>query len=489
MQARSSSLLAGIVATGINRALMAAGPFLLVPLFTRYLGAQEYGVWLTALSVTSYFGLLNLGIAQVVFAVAAREAAHGSITAAAGTISTAFVTYVFLAGTAWVLLSGAVASLHLFGSPWSSVATMTVWVTATFFLFALPLQIFQATLRACQRVTDEQAISAMGVVSRYAAMTIALLVGIKLPGIAVVHGALGLLPGWIAFARLKRVIPELKVRVRTFRKSEMVAILRPSSWFLVLQVAGMLSFSVDVVVIASALGASRVPAFAVPMQLIMMFQAAASIMTSAATPKLVALIARGDRPAAHQLLFDLVCMSTAAGAIASTALLLAGREALLGWGGASIVPDRSTLIAMAAFLAVQSALIPCDAVLVGALRHRLYATVSLIEGMLNLALSLALVRPLGPFGVILATLVARALTNAWYLPARAARVIQADISLLGKAVFKGFIVPCAVGSAVGWLARSASSAVVAAAAAMAASIIAAAWLNLPSMKRLALARA
>ena len=42
----------------------ALAPLVTVPFCVRYLGPQVYGEWLVILSITSYLGLANLGLAQ-----------------------------------------------------------------------------------------------------------------------------------------------------------------------------------------------------------------------------------------------------------------------------------------------------------------------------------------------------------------------------------------------------------------------------------------
>jgi O-antigen/teichoic acid export membrane protein len=72
------------------------------------------------------------------------------------------------------------------------------------------------------------------------------------------------------------------------------------------------------------------------------------------------------------------------------------------------------ILTTASFLA--AAQWPAGAVLQGMARHRLLAATSLGSGLVNLALSIALVRPLGLTGVALGTLIPNAIEFAIIIP-------------------------------------------------------------------------
>ena len=69
----SSRPTVAVAATAVNRILLAVGPIFMVPLFVRNLEAHQYGLWITILSITSYYGFLNLGLPPVIAAVTAKR--------------------------------------------------------------------------------------------------------------------------------------------------------------------------------------------------------------------------------------------------------------------------------------------------------------------------------------------------------------------------------------------------------------------------------
>lgn len=430
-----------------------AGPLLLVPLFIRHLEAAEYGIWITTLSITGYFGLLNLGIAQVVVGIVTRNHSLGTVGDAARFLATAFTIYLALALTAW--LGASVALLAACDAPGSgrAVNCLALWITSSFFLAALPASLFLAALRGCKQVGEEQLFNAGAMLVRYTLTAAALVAGFKLAGIAIVHGLAGLIPGALAYFRLRRREPSLRVGVARFDRSLVAEIVKPSAWFVVLQVSGVLVWGVDTVVIAYFLGPAAVPSYAVPLQLILAAQAISSIMTNASAPHLAGLVVSGRGEEGKRLYLDLFSISMAVAAVGCVAVWFGGRQLLGAWAGPAVVPDVPTIVGMGVLLAIQCSLLPADSVLVGAMRHRGYAVVSVVEGLINLALSIWWINTLGVFGVILATLVARICTNWWFLLLKTSRILGLRHADHARIFFRSFGLPVIVGAAAAWSLR------------------------------------
>ena len=432
----------------INRVAMVVGPLVLVPLFIRYLDPVEYGLWITILSITSYLGLLNLGITPVVAAVVTREHARGTVGDASSTLSTALALYVVFCFAAWALATAVILIASERGaSYWSSDSYLALWLTVSLFLASLPNQLAFSALRGCKRVGDEQLLGLSSTLARYLLMGAGLIAGLKLPGIAFIHGVAGLVTG-IAWPLLARVEPKLQCGLRTFRRELLGKILRPSFWFMVLQAGSLLTWSISAVVIAAFLGPASVPAYSVPLQLAMAFLGLASVITSTFTPHLVSLFSVDRHDETRRTYLSLLGLSMTVAAFGCVGLWTGGRDALEAWGGPTVVPDVPTIVAIGVLVAIQCSLYPADAVLVGLLRHRNYALLAVLEGSLNLVLAIWWVGALGAFGVILASIVSKSATNMWYLHRRAAAVLALPKREVIGTLLRSFVVPTAIGFAV-----------------------------------------
>lgn len=62
----NNRIITGSLSSYLNTAVSLVSNLILVPMYLFYLGQEEYGLWLVILSIVSYLGFSNLGIAQSV---------------------------------------------------------------------------------------------------------------------------------------------------------------------------------------------------------------------------------------------------------------------------------------------------------------------------------------------------------------------------------------------------------------------------------------
>jgi O-antigen/teichoic acid export membrane protein len=106
-------------------------------------------------------------------------------------------------------------------------------------------------------------------------------------------------------------------------------------------------------------------------------------------------------------------------------LIVLGKSVIRVWVGAKYVqqcyPVLLILLLSTTLMLAQAA---SPRVLFGMNKHRTWAIVTLIEGVVNIALSIALVRPYGIVGDALGTAVPLALTTIFFLPGHLCRQLQ-----------------------------------------------------------------
>jgi O-antigen/teichoic acid export membrane protein len=106
-------------------------------------------------------------------------------------------------------------------------------------------------------------------------------------------------------------------------------------------------------------------------------------------------------------------------------LVVLGKSVIRVWVGARYV-DRCYPVLLILLLSTTLMLAQAASprVLFGMNKHRTWAIVTLIEGVVNIALSIALVRPYGIIGDALGTAVPLALTTMFFLPGHLCKQLQ-----------------------------------------------------------------
>lgn len=425
---------AGVIATFANLALTALGPLALVPLYLRFLGPTLYGVWVVVVGATPFLGLAGLGLTVSAGNRLAEDFSLGR-GQALKIIATSFYGYVIIAAagacvavpTIWWVAS----------SPHTELARLGGGAALLFcllFFASLPARVYQCTIRSAGRVDLEQWTSALVYVLRVAAIAAVLVAGLKLRALATVQGLAFGIPGILCFFLCRRKLALPAPAPADFSWSQLRPMIRPGFYFLVLQLGSTVAFGVDSWVIAGALGASAVAPYAVAYQAVTFIDVIWWMGIGAMGPWVTARFALRETPALRRALLA----ATKAGILYAGcwALFLgrAGRFLVHVWAGRAGFPDPATWTMLIMYLCLQVVLSPSDVLLTATSTHVGYARLVLVEALLNLCLSIWWVRLWGLPGVIAGTLVARAVTNLWFMPLASFRAVGLTVRAAARSL-------------------------------------------------------
>jgi hypothetical protein len=118
-----------------------------------------------------------------------------------------------------------------------------------------------------------------------------------------------------------------------------------------------------------------------------------------------------------------------------------GPDLMIMWIGIDNYVGDTTFYFLICLIFIQIILWPSDAILVGTTQHQRYALVAVLEGFINIGLSIWWIHIWGVAGVAAASLTARLSTNAWYMFYQAYVVTGVGMTVLAGNVLKLFIAP------------------------------------------------
>lgn len=393
-------------------------PLVMIPLCVRLLGHDLYGQWLVILSVTSYQGLANVGLPQaVVNRIVALEARACHESDIESTLSTAFIAYVAI--SAMLIAVGLIAvtrvAPHLVShlSQGALPAFVVVFVLSA---LSFPLDVYAMLLRGFRRVDLEQTIGVGVAISRAAAIAIVLLLGLKLLSLAMVEGIAALSSGVLAFHYASRLSSEVRPRMSRFCAQTFRELAVPSTGFLVIQIGSTLTRGLDNLIVGYALGPAAVTRYAISYRLASTGAGFFGVALAAVMPNVTAAYAkkRGDLLELGMLMS--VRLGLFYGAALAILLRLAGPRFVLLWAGPGVFPGDATFNLQIVYMLICILVSPGYTAIMATNHHYRFGAIAILEGLLNLALSLWWVRHWGMAGVIAGTVAANLLTNGWYLP-------------------------------------------------------------------------
>ena len=412
--AAPSRVVRGVAASYVNIGVGVVCNLVLIPLYVKYLGRVEYGLWIAVSGLVAYLGLLNLGITQTTANLCAEAVATSSTGRARQVLATGFWSYVRVAAIALggLALAGPLVPWHLiFKGTAANVGapTLVVLACAATFLVELPFTLFDGCLRNLGRIEQQQVVATLQNVARLGLAFVFLWAGGRLLGLVLLLSAANLATGWLNYRLLARALPGATLSPQLSDATLRREMKGPSAYFLVLQAGGALAFGSDAVIISVVLGANEVAPYSIAQRLAFMAAGAIAAISANFAPGFIEANARGDRQALRKLYRKATAISAGLGTIAAAGLLIAGPAFIRLWVGPANFVGTVPFVAIIALLFIQMVLSPADALLVSTGNHRAYAVAAAWEAVLGIGLAVVLGLHMGVAGVAIAKLAARIL--------------------------------------------------------------------------------
>jgi O-antigen/teichoic acid export membrane protein len=439
------------VANGLGRIVALAAGFLLTPVILHAVGSEAFGLWVLIGSVVAYGSLANLGSGGALTKYIAEHRARGETGEARATIVAASRVFVLMgAAVGLVLLALAPAMPALFRVPveLAPLAQLTAALMAIGLGTGIALSTAPAVLRGLQRYDVGAAITAVTTVLSVVTTLIALALGWGIVGIAAFGILTPIVTQLLAAAAIRRLAPELAPVVTpvppivvgpprsgagvdatsvqdtsTHRRGAddpaalvtggKVRRILGFSWpLLVLDIAGMLQAKSDEIVVGLVLSIGAVTPYALGRRLSAIPRMLAEQFAILLLPLAAALDAVDDRARLRSLYLGGVRLSLAIAMPLTGCLAILAVPILDAWVGPGFEDSAVIVVILAIATLIDLSLWPAGYVLQGINRHRWLAPIALGSGIANLALSLALIGPLGITGVALGTLIPTSLEAA-----------------------------------------------------------------------------
>jgi O-antigen/teichoic acid export membrane protein len=240
----------------------------------------------------------------------------------------------------------------------------------------------------------------------------------------VLQGVIVRVAGWIA---LRRMFPSLSSSNGTASMVLFKRIVTPSLKLAATGLGAVLILQTDNVVIASVLGPAAIPPYEAVAKLANHCFGLSMLVISSSTPFMSKFYATGDMEGVRNLTLKNVRYSMAFMAIVVSFLALFGDLVIHIWLGSNNFIGFPVLWAFLAMLTleVHHNILGSATMATGQV---VFYWVALVAGILNIALTLVLVKYLGLLGVALGTMCAQLLTNNWYVTLVSLKVFQIPVS-------------------------------------------------------------
>jgi O-antigen/teichoic acid export membrane protein len=433
-----------VSATWLGLLVHAVVGFFLSPFILHRLGDDAFSLWILVFALTGYYGLLDLGIRSSIVKYTATFVELHDEEQLSRFLSTSLAFYVFVALVVLVATTAGFFYLRLlFRIPVEQLTSARILflLSGTGVALTFPLTVFAGALEGLQKFAWLQ-LSQIGLsLIRAALIVVVLLNGGGLLAIGTITVAMNLLSYAIFTWMALKALP-VRLSMRHIERCALRKMANYGVFAFAILVAEKLRFQSDVVVIGASLSSSAIATFSIGARLVEYAGYAVKSMSQIFTPMSSQFHAAGD--------LDRLRRTFAAGNRACafiifpvcTTLVILGKSIIESWVGIRYVSSYSILVLLIVPRTLYLAQSTSIRMLLGMGRHRVLASVLLLEGSLNLLLSLLLVRHFGIVGVALGTAIPLACTSLFFLPQHLCRVLQVSLGRFLTRVYRLPLVLC-----------------------------------------------
>ena len=401
------NLTANWVAYFVNLAVM----FLLSPFVVNTLGDVRYGVWSLLISLTGYFGLIDIGIRASLGRFINFYLGRDDIPKVNGIISTATVCF-SIASLVVLAAAGILATfldvlftklpVELLPDARLAIVLIALNMALTFFV-AINAQV----LFAVERFDLGRGVMICVLLIRAAGTVLVLSRGGGLVELAVVQllsNAVGLAAGYVL---AKRVFSPLTIRLSLSTASHGRELLAFGLWSFIGSIASQLLYMTDTVVIGILMPTKMITYYAIPLMLIQYGRGFIYNIGSVLRPQTIKASSVEDYEELRYLFNWGAKITLFLGIPLFAGLIFMGTDFMMLWQGHRFQDSRTVLILLAIPQFFVLATRPAGSIIAGLGYVRFGACLTLAQALMNLGLTLVFVMAcgLGLEGVALGTLV------------------------------------------------------------------------------------
>jgi O-antigen/teichoic acid export membrane protein len=393
--------------------------FFLTPFIVNKLGTSLYGLYGLIISLTGYLVVLDLGLGNTLTKYTSEYYTLKKYDELSETASTLLVIYAVI-GLAGIFLTFLLSLfLPLFHVPiqYLSISKWAFVLSGITFAVSLPLSLYGGLIAGLQRY-DIKAYIGIAVTVINAGITLfVLFIGGRLISLILINLFSQLLIGIVSIGAVKRLYGyNIKIKFNLFRKNRVKELFLFSASVFIIQIAGILSFNTDTIVIGYFLTLEAVALYTIAQKLIRLLTGLVFQLVDVLFPAFSALAAVGDNKKIILYYINAIEIALVLSAPVFIGFLVFGKNLLTLWVGNKFGTGYTVLIILSVAMFFHYPAHIGALLLIGMKRHKTLSFITIIDAISNLIISIVLVKPFGINGVAMGTAIALFVSNGIVIP-------------------------------------------------------------------------
>ena len=412
-------------------ATMAVGLFL-SPFIIHRLGNVAYGVWVLAIGVVAYLGLLDLGMQSAVLRFVSKGHTQNDHQGASEAISAALWVRLQISALILVLSAGLAAVFPLvFKVPaeLAGDARKAILLTGVKMAITMSIGVVAGVLSALNRYDLQNYLSIVQTAVRVIGVVAVLRTGHGIVAIAVCELIAVLIYNALLVWVAHRLYPQLQILLNRPKRETLKRIWTYSSYAFLTTVAIQLIYQTDYIVVGKFVSVAAVTYYAIGYSLCSYTSQAINSMGATFVPAASTYEAAGDTNSLLMLYKNGTRATLAVSLPILITLMVRGRSFIGLWMGPQYSHRSGTvLIILCSAYLFAFANRTAQAIAFGVEKHKMGAIWATGEGITNLALSIVLVHRYGIYGVAIGTMVPSLAVNLVLWPGYISKLVGLSYS-------------------------------------------------------------
>ena len=392
--------------------------FFLWPIIVHRLGDEAAGIWVLIFSITGYYGLFDLGIRSSVIRYGSKAKATDDAASASRVISTSLFSYACIGAITFLITLVAAHFVDKFHirPEFQHTARWLLLMVGTGVSLGFPLGVSGGVLEGLQRFDAQRFPNIAATLLRALLIVLALRHGYGLLMVAFITVAMPLLASVVCTLIAGRLLP-VPLGLRYVDRATFREMASYGGTTLIVIVAARLRFRSDSIIIGAFLSAAAITYFTIGARIVDYAGEVVENLAQVFMPMSSHSDAQGNLDRLRKIFVggNRFCAFTIFPICA--VLIVLGKSVIEAWVGVKYVetsyPVMLILLLSTSTMLAQAA---SPRVLFGMSKHRTWAIVALTEGVVNIILSMILVRPYGIVGDAIGTAAPLAVTTMCFLP-------------------------------------------------------------------------
>ena len=391
-----------------------------------YLGAERFGLWMTATSAAGLLSFATLGFDRGLLNALAEADGRNNRGAARRLVSTAYCllgSFLALVALIFALIYPALPWARLLNAP--AAASNDAGPVLAALVGAGLILLFSSITDTVQSAYQEGFFSSLwdaaGKLLALAALAMAIGLGFGFSWLVLVVAAAPIIAAVGNAALLfGRQRPWLAPRLKLIRRSAARRLFSTGGLFFLMQLALTAAYYADNLIVAEVAGSAAVADYSVTARLFDIPGMLLVLLTSALWPPMAEAMARGESAWATRSLKHAILVALALAGATALPLMLFGPTVLKWWLGGALAAPRALFIAFGLFWLLSAVTQPISIFLNAAQALRFQLCCMAVLAATSLALKFGMAHALGAVGVawgrVVSEIVFRLLPYAFYLP-------------------------------------------------------------------------